>query len=51
MSEDQCLAVLRAIDESYEGKLLKNGRGETLGYAYSKRIFVVMYQSESPLCL
>lgn len=46
MSTEQTLAVLEAIDSNYVHKLFKDGNGATIGYAYSKKIFVGMRHHE-----
>src|SRR5277367_4572507 len=43
----QCLAVLAVIDKDYEKKILKDGYGELIGYAYSKKIFVTLRREQS----
>lgn len=42
LTAKQALAVLEAIDDRYENKLYRDGQGEIIGFAYSKRIFVGM---------
>jgi hypothetical protein len=45
----QCLEVLAEIDKDYEKKLLKDGYGEIIGYAHSKKIFVTFRRQQQSI--
>jgi hypothetical protein len=43
----QCLEVLAIIDKDYEKKLFRDGYGEIIGYAHSRRIFIILRRDQS----
>jgi hypothetical protein len=47
LSIKQCLEVLALIDKDYEKKLFRDGYGEVIGYAHSRRIFIILRRDQS----
>lgn len=46
ITEEQALSVLKAMDARFQRKLLKDANGTLIGYAYSRKIFVMMRREQ-----
>src|SRR5271168_29105 len=49
LTTSQCMEVLAEIDKDYQKKLLRDGFGEIIGYAHSKKLFVTLRRDQESL--